>query len=173
VPLHLSFASWFSCPLCFTHTFRHTPWSVANNLWGVSLETPRKSAFFHKKSLSWYVCCPQATFFRRITHRLGFLDSGNNYTNTLAIQHTQTQHKLYMIVFYFLHHVSIVHIDHHRVEKYKYRRKVLRIFLFCSAFPPVSVFYLMMVNMYNRNTQWKRKKPMYSVCVLCFCGLYC
>jgi len=114
-------------------------------------------SFSTKKSLSWYVCCLQATFFRRITHRLGVLGSGNNYTNTLTIQATQTQHKLYMIVFCFLLHVSIVHIDHRRVEKYRYRRKVLRIFLFCSAFPPVSVFHLMTVNMYNRNTQWKRK----------------
>jgi len=36
------------------------------------------------------VCCLQATFLRRITHRLGVLDSGDNYTNTLAIQPTQT-----------------------------------------------------------------------------------
>jgi hypothetical protein len=93
------------------------------------------------------VCRLQATFFRRITHRLGVLDSGNNFTNTRTIQPTQTQHKLYKFAFCFLLHVVII-IGYKNAGT---EGKELRIFLFCSAFPPVPVFYLMMVNMYDRN----------------------
>jgi hypothetical protein len=73
------------------------------------------------------VCCLEATFFRHITHRLGVLDSGINYTNytsNTAHVYTNTTHKLLYVHLLFFTKFFITHIDHLRIEKCRYRRKV-------------------------------------------------
>jgi hypothetical protein len=83
--------------------------------------------------------------------------------NHQQAQSTQTQHTDSIHPFFsFLLHVSTIRIDHHQVEKYRYRRRSTtegtftidckRGGPFCSTCSPVPVFfYLMMVTMYGRN----------------------
>jgi len=134
---------------------------------------PLKSRYYitHKKSLSWYVCCMQATFFRLFTHRSGILDSGNNYTNTLAIQPTH-KHKTNSIrssfIFYYMFRSHVlINIGYKNTST---EGKVLRIFLFCNAFPPVPVLCLMTVDMYDKIcTGEKNKRVEFVCCVFAGC----
>jgi hypothetical protein len=59
----------------------------------VAKNTQESLIFFHKNSLSVNLYGLQATFYRRIIHRLGFLDSCHNYANhTLLSSHLTALH---------------------------------------------------------------------------------
>lgn len=148
VKLHGAFAS-FSCVLIFMSVmfrssfFQTHAMKFCQQLVGkfAKKKIQESLPFFHKKSLSWYLSCLLATFFRRITHRLGVLHSCSNYTNKLAIQPTQT---LYVCLLF-----STTCFDHHhRVEKCRYGMKsatdfpLLQRFSFCTCILPDDGQYL-------------------------------